>query len=101
MVNAALRPLYPRKRDPVFIVQEAELAPGPIWKGSEIFSPTGIRCQDFSNRCDIKLRRTLFRTVLVVKMSCFHEVSGSDQGFEIRCADVLNLFFRETAGLFQ
>jgi hypothetical protein len=35
MVNVTPRPLYPRERDPVPIVQEAEWAPGPVWTGAE------------------------------------------------------------------
>jgi hypothetical protein len=35
MVNAMPRPLYPRERDPVPIVQEAEWAQGPVWTGAE------------------------------------------------------------------
>jgi hypothetical protein len=29
------RPLYPRERDPVPIVQEAGWAPGPVWTAAE------------------------------------------------------------------
>ena len=35
VVNATLRPLYPRKRDPVPIAQEAGWAPEPVWTGAE------------------------------------------------------------------
>jgi len=35
VVNATTRPLYPRERDPVPIVQEAGWAPGPVWTGAE------------------------------------------------------------------
>jgi hypothetical protein len=35
VVNATPRPLYPRYRDTVPIVQEAEWAPGPIGTGVE------------------------------------------------------------------
>ena len=35
----------PRK-DPVPIVQEAELAPGPVWAGAENLAPTGIKSTD-------------------------------------------------------
>jgi hypothetical protein len=35
VVNATPRPLYPRERDQVPIVQEAGWAPGPIWTGAE------------------------------------------------------------------
>ena len=29
--------------DPVYIVKEAGLAPGPVWKGAENFAPAGFR----------------------------------------------------------
>jgi len=41
-----LRPLYPREREPVSIVQEAGWAPGQVWTGGEYFAPTTIRSQD-------------------------------------------------------
>jgi hypothetical protein len=43
VVNCTPRPLYPRERDPVPIVQEAGWAPGPVWKGAKNLAPTGIR----------------------------------------------------------
>jgi hypothetical protein len=42
VVNATVRPLYRRERDPVPIVQEAGWAPGPVWTCAENFAPTGI-----------------------------------------------------------
>jgi len=41
-----LRPLYPRERDPVHIVQEAQWASGSVWTAAEILAPTGIRSPD-------------------------------------------------------
>jgi len=47
VVNATPRPLYPRERDPVPIVQDAGWAPGPVWTGAEnLAPPTGIRSPD-------------------------------------------------------
>ena len=40
MVNSTPRPLYPRERDLVHIVQEAGWAPGPVWTGEENLAPT-------------------------------------------------------------
>jgi hypothetical protein len=40
VVNVAPRPLYPRERYPVTIVQEAGWAPGPIWTSAENLAPT-------------------------------------------------------------
>jgi hypothetical protein len=40
------RPLYPRERDPVPIVQEAGWAPGSVWTAAENLAPTGIRSPD-------------------------------------------------------
>jgi hypothetical protein len=45
-VNATLRPVYPRQRDPVHIVQEAGWVPGPVWTGEENLVATGIRSPD-------------------------------------------------------
>ena len=39
MVNATARPLYPRERDPIPILQEAGLATGPGWTGAENLAP--------------------------------------------------------------
>jgi hypothetical protein len=46
VVNATPRPLYPRERDPVPIVQDAGWAPGPVWKGAKNLVPIGIRSPD-------------------------------------------------------
>jgi hypothetical protein len=46
MVNATLRPLYPREGDGVPIVQEAGWTPGPVWTGAENLGVTGIRSPD-------------------------------------------------------
>jgi len=45
VVNATPRPLYPIK-DPVTIVQDAGLSPGPVWKGTENLAYTSIRIPD-------------------------------------------------------
>ena len=37
------RPLYPRERDPVPIVQKAGWVSGPVWKCAENVGCTGIR----------------------------------------------------------
>jgi hypothetical protein len=42
LVSAAPRPLYPRGRDPVPIVQETGWSPGPVWTGAENIASTGI-----------------------------------------------------------
>ena len=43
LVITTPRPLYPRERDPVPIVQEAGWAPGLFWTGAENLAPTRIR----------------------------------------------------------
>jgi len=43
MANATSRPLYPRERDPLTIVQEAGWATGPVWTVTENHAPTGVR----------------------------------------------------------
>ena len=42
MVSTALRPLYPRERDPVSSVQEAEWASGPDYTTRKISPPPGF-----------------------------------------------------------
>ena len=42
MVNDTPRPLCPRERDPVSIVQKGGWAPGPVWTGAESVAPTKI-----------------------------------------------------------
>jgi len=44
--NATPRPLYPREREPVPIVQEAGWATGPAWTVAENIVRTGIRSPD-------------------------------------------------------
>ena len=46
MVNATPRPLYPRQRDPLPIIQETGWAPGSEWTGTENLSRTEIRSLD-------------------------------------------------------
>ena len=38
-VKATLRPLCPRERNAVPIVQDGEWAPGPVWTGTEKLTP--------------------------------------------------------------
>jgi hypothetical protein len=45
-VNVKPRPLFTPRKDPVPIVQEVGLAPGPAWTGAENLSSTGIRSPD-------------------------------------------------------
>ena len=39
VVNATCRPLYPRGKDSVAIVQEAVWAPEPVWTGAKNLDP--------------------------------------------------------------
>ena len=52
----------PRERDPVPIIEEAEWAPGPVWKGAENLASTGIRSQDFIDFIDHVRGRDIFET---------------------------------------
>jgi len=45
-VGITSRPLFTSGKDPVPIVQEAGWAPGPVWRGAENLTPTGIRSPD-------------------------------------------------------
>ena len=46
VVNATPRPLYPRGRDPVPVVEEAGWAPVLVWTAAENRAQTGIRSPD-------------------------------------------------------
>jgi len=56
MVNTTPGASYLQERDPVFIVGEAEWAPGPVWTGGEHFAATGIRSPERPARSE-----TLYR----------------------------------------
>ena len=45
-VSVTHRPLFTPWKDPVPILQEAGLAPGPVWTGAENLTPTGFRSPD-------------------------------------------------------
>ena len=55
--NATPRPLYPRERDPLPILQEAGQVPGPVWTGAENLAPTGVRSPDRPARSESQFRR--------------------------------------------
>ena len=42
VVNATLRPLYRRARNPVSTVQEEGWAPGPDWTDADTLAPRGF-----------------------------------------------------------
>ena len=46
MENTALRPPYPRERDPVPVLYEVELVFEFVWRGVKDFSAIGIRSPD-------------------------------------------------------
>jgi hypothetical protein len=46
VVNAKRWPFYPRKGDPVPVVQGPGWAPEPVWTGAENVIPIGIRSPD-------------------------------------------------------
>jgi len=46
MVNDTPRPIYPRERDSLPIVEEAGWAPGPVWTSAEILATTRIWSPD-------------------------------------------------------
>ena len=64
VVNTTPRPLYPRGKDPVPIVQEAGWAPGPVWTGAENLASTGIRSPDRPARSE-SLYRLSYRGPLL------------------------------------
>jgi len=49
-IKATIRPLWPRKRDPVPITQVAGWAPAPVWTGVKYLAPTTIRSPDCTAR---------------------------------------------------
>jgi len=50
LVNATLRPFWPRKMDPVPIAQVAGWDPGLVWTGVKYFAPTTFRSPDRTAR---------------------------------------------------
>jgi hypothetical protein len=46
VVSATPRPLYPKERDQVPLVQENGWGLGPVWTRAEYLAPTGIRSPD-------------------------------------------------------
>jgi hypothetical protein len=52
VVNGAHRPVYPREKDWVHIVQETVWTPGPVWTGAANVTSTGIRSSDRPVRSD-------------------------------------------------
>jgi len=51
VVNATTRPIYPRERSPVPIVEEVVWATGP-WKVAENLVPNRLRSADLSARSE-------------------------------------------------
>jgi len=48
-----IRPLYPRVREPVPIVQEDGWAPGPVWTGAEDLTLPGFLSLDHSAHSEL------------------------------------------------
>jgi len=63
-------------KEPSPIVQEAVWAPGPVWTGSEILAPTGIRSPDRPARSQSLYRLSYpvpcFVYSIVVCVECRH-----------------------------
>jgi len=43
VVSSTPRPIYPRKRDSIHVVQEAGWAPGSDWMGADNLANTGVQ----------------------------------------------------------
>jgi len=54
--KATLRPLYPRERDPLPIVQEGRWAVGPVWTDVEKVALAGIRYPFRPARSELQYR---------------------------------------------
>jgi hypothetical protein len=63
VVTATPRPLYPRERDPVPIVEEAGFALRPVWMSAENLALTGIRSPHRSVGSEA-LNRSLIRLLI-------------------------------------
>ena len=61
------RPLYPRERDTVPIVQETGWAPGPVSTGGEKLASTGIRSPDRPARSE-SLYRLSYRGPSLIRV---------------------------------
>jgi hypothetical protein len=55
------------EEDPVLIVQEAGMAPGPVWMGAENLAPTGIRSPDRPARIESLYRLSASFTFVLIR----------------------------------
>jgi hypothetical protein len=76
--NATPRPLYPRERDPVPIVQGAEWAPGSFWTGAEILAPTGIRRRSIQPVASRYTKCTIPVHIYAHNITYFHVLANTD-----------------------
>jgi hypothetical protein len=70
VVNATPRPLYPREKDPVPILQKSGWAPGPVWAGAENLAPAGIQFPDRPARSESLYRQYHGMYLQYVKENC-------------------------------
>jgi hypothetical protein len=56
VVNATLRPLYPRERNPPLTVQDNLWVEGPVWMSAANLAPNGILSRDSAARSDLLYR---------------------------------------------
>jgi hypothetical protein len=68
VVNNTTRPLYPRERDPVPILQESGWALGPIWTGAENLAPHWDSIPRPSSPYPVTIPTELSRTTIYVYM---------------------------------
>jgi hypothetical protein len=87
------RTLYLRQREPVPIVQEAELDPGPVWTSVENLAPTGTRFPD-GPACSESLYRLRYRGPL--NLMEYNEEGSKRKTYCLKCeillTSVLNLY---------
>jgi hypothetical protein len=67
----------PPGKDPVRIVQKAGWAPGPVWKGAENLSPTGIRSPNRRARSQSLYRLSYLAHILFRRLAKFRRATTS------------------------
>jgi hypothetical protein len=79
-VNATLRPLYLRKRDPVSTVQKAGWAPGRLCTGAENLASTGIRSPASRFRSESSILSAYTSECIRFETQKWYENNISDMG---------------------
>jgi hypothetical protein len=100
VVNATSRPLYPRERDPVPIVQEAGYTLGSDWTPAEYLTSTRIQSPDSPARKESLSRPTVWT---ILPLNCTDPEDGSNKLLRnsLRCFNKQHDFIYRKTWLFS